>query len=385
MTFEYDKSKFSIEQQSYIDKTIEICDDERVLRAMTNCDVGGNPIFSYSHMSKIFKAVKDDLTGDQILLCTGTRASLDGCKPIFTPILTAEQMGIIYNKMKRGLKNEDVHLVMTLNTLLKPVFDSSQMNLIADEILERKIGSDKIKILAATKNEIPVFDISQMISVRYFLRDAKDEQVKEFEKSIKEKVPSVVLTDIARANLSHDTIRVYRALHKLEINESNMKKMLAAKLTYEDLKEVKYLTNCAKAVCLPMNPVLRMTPKDDFTVSKIRENLLSHIYNARLYEMECTFIVDKCLKLGLPPEQINYLTNPEFMLDYHDMKDIAIGLLNGLTPEEIENVTGSNQGYRTLAQAIDDAVRDKYFDLDNLEEKIEIKTDWFEEVAKDEI
>ena len=82
------------------------------------------------------------------------------------------------------------------------------------------------------------------------------------------------------------------------------------------------------------------------------------------------------------PEHIDFLTNKDDMFDYCDLKYIAIGLLNGLTPEEIKE-TVDNGGALEISEIIDNAIRWKFGNIPNIDEDVKIKTDWFEEINID--
>ena len=253
------------------------------------------------------------------------------------------------------------------------------------------LDEELIDIYSQLENGKPKFDHVEMGNLRFFFERANKAQIKLIKECIDEKIDYENFSPFLLDTIPIEKMRIYKSIYLEDINKEYINETINVnELSYEELKDVKYLINCAKELFpkenfpnMKLDYIIKQREDQEVNPSNITINLLNYTYNLRLYEKKCIDIVERCLSYKMPPEQLAYLTNPEFSLTYEEMKDVAIGLLNGLTPNEIEAVSGSELKGRALAEAIDNATRDKFFNLDDIEREIEVKTDWFDEIEKE--
>ena len=98
---------------------------------------------------------------------------------------------------------------------------------------------------------------------------------------------------------------------------------------------------------------------------------------------EKKFIVKEKEKLDLIVKinQDAIIANIGDNFNLEEMKSVAITILNWLNIEEIREIVNCNKldPIKTLLEALDDAVRMKFNGIFNMEEEIDIKSDWFKE------
>ena len=93
-------------------------------------------------------------------------------------------------------------------------------------------------------------------------------------------------------------------------------------------------------------------------------------------------LIDKCLTYKIPVEQIDFLTNKHNEFNYSEMKTAAIGFLNGLTIEDIEEVIKNNLSNDCIMSEVNEAIKNKLSNFSEIEEETNIKTNWFDELEK---
>jgi hypothetical protein len=84
----------------------------------------------------------------------------------------------------------------------------------------------------------------------------------------------------------------------------------------------------------------------------------------------------------MPVEQIDFLTSKHNKFNYNEMKTAAIGFLNGLTIEDIEEVIRNNLSNDCVMSEVNEVIKNKLSNLSELEEETDIKTNWFDELEK---
>jgi hypothetical protein len=354
---------------------------EEEINAYSKLDENGKPIYDNHVMCHIRIAYRDGLSQEMINEFLKTHNG--------EFIYNIPQMSAIRNAFRDGLTFEDVKTFTILDKNMKPVYESSHMYAIINGYTHG-LSKEKIEIFSQLKNDKPKFNAFQVTPLEHFIEKADEQQVALIKECIDDNIKYEKFSMFMRHDIPVKNMRIYKSFCLEDIKKEYVDEIISAnKCRYHELKEIKYLLQCTKELFpkknypnMSLNYILKDDEEQEINSLNATQNLLKYTYEFRLYDKKCIDIVDKCLSYKLPPEQIVYLTNPEFAFTYKEMKDVAIGLLNGLTPDEIEAVSGSELKGRTLAEAIDDAVKDKFFDLNNIEKEISIKTDWFEGVER---
>ena len=95
----------------------------------------------------------------------------------------------------------------------------------------------------------------------------------------------------------------------------------------------------------------------------------------------------------MPPEQIEYIAESHESFAENGMENIAIGFLNGLTIEEMNNILRKyytkfstseelHKSINSIIEDINDAIRVRIYSMFGVGSDVKFKTDWFEEKEK---
>ena len=292
------------------------------------------------------------------------------------PIFTANHLWQVVLGKAACHNTEQIKMYIKLNKKGFPIFDPEQMAAIRCGI-NAGLTNEEINIYARIKNDYPRFGPSRMHELKNLICKMSKEYVKQLKECIDEDISLNALYIFLSTDRPVEEIRVYRSLCVLGLGNDELEQMVKDNPTYEELKNVKYITQCAKELNCFDNVVKNIYGIDDF-----KNNLIEEIAVSRtLMDPEAKAVIEKCLLYKMPPEHIDFLTNKDDMFDYGDLEYVAIGLLNGLTPEEIKEAV-DNGGTLEISEIIDNAIRWKFGNVSNIDEDVKIKTDWFDELER---
>ena len=177
-------------------------------------------------------------------------------------------------------------------------------------------------------------------------------------------------------------MRIIKSFYELDCNVEEVKNLANNIRSYEEFKDLKYLLQCAKQLSIAPEMVFRDFPGVTKNINDIRKNLIEAICCYRNKDMHTFNALDKILHYKMDPVQIDYITDTLNDFSDSDIKHVAIGILNGLTLEEITaaNNQFNNGVYKTLQDAISSVTAVKFYDISNIDKEMEIKSDWFDEI-----
>ena len=346
MNYEYNKKLFNTLQQHCIDRIMSKNVDEELLNTITTLDENGEPVFHHLEMKIVCKAVYENLS---------------------------------WNEIKYFCK---------INDNMISLYDDEQMNQICMMFI-KKYNKNAIDAVAKLNdNNKPIFSGPEMERICIFIKYANKKQIEQLIESINDDLNFNQLVLDTRIPSEH--MRIYRSFCRLGCSEDIIRKMISQDLnhdlSYEELKNIKYLLSCAKELDIDFEHLFN---DSEIEYSSIKYNLATQIYpNNNAIHIKKKNLIFRCLNFELDKAQIAYLVNKEDNFNVKEIKTIAVGFLNGLTVEEIKSAVSNivdTYGFRdfdSLKNKITDVTTDKFtINLDS-DEKIELKTDWLDEVER---
>ena len=385
--YEYDDKKYIAEesifdylQMSTIQYTLiqiknnEI--DKKNIELLIKLNANNEPVFNAPRMKAVADGIVYGLDIESIQLYT----KLNNEKPIFDSM----QMSEIYKGLiDSSLQREDVEFYARLNENDEPIFDSEQMLEIRWAFIH-KFSKDKMDILTKMKDDKPLFHANAMEIISEHLTNADAKHIKLFkefvEEHVNEKISLDALTSLMNNNIPVDCLRIYRDLHKLGYsNQQVFKIKCTGSINYKKLKEIKYLATCAEKLGYK-EQFANVIYQCENNIKSFRDEFTYMVLKDKDYtSMDEANVLQKCLSYKLEPEVIKYMLDAGNSLNAKGMKVVAIGSLNGLNVKEIDKVRNSvSRSYDDFKEAVEEAIKIKYNDISDIDDRIDIKTDWFE-------
>ena len=335
--YEYNKSAFNQSDINKINEMITFKPSEKVFNLITALNDDKKPVFSDPHLLYILNAFENGLSSDQIEPYLMLNAEN---KPFFS----SNAMSCIFFGMAKGFSREDIDIYIN--------FESGT----------------------------PKFSFLESHDIVHFIGEANDKQKQQIKECISNNLPFEYFTEFMDAAIPAENMRIYRSLYSLDCRPSDISHLVYLETKYEDLKEIKYLMQCAHDLNYENHMTYGLK-----SVKELRELLSNEIYLNRSFDRDAQkiSIIDKCLSYNMASECIDFLTDSIRNFSANDMKTVAIGFINGLTVEEMKTVVDPIVNFDSnttpLSNAIEEAVRRKFFDISDVEKEIEIRTNWLDE------
>ena len=293
-------------------------------------------------------------------------------------VFDEEQRDLINQAMLFGASKEILSVMTSLNNNGDPIFSKDQTATIVIMLSNGNTPSKIINMIIKVENNVPIFSTSEMGYISGFLNYADDKQLQQFKECLEEGMRFDDFAPFLNHYIPSECMRIYKSLHFLGCNKDNIQHIINSKTSYEDLKTIKYLLTCGKVFDIKINALFN---KDSIDTESLIDNLIYKICtkcsNMGNYSQSRN-IVSKCLSVKMDPEQIQFTMDPFNEFSIEDKKNVAIGFLNGATIEEIEKCM-SEPGI-SLKSAINNLINQKISNIYNLDEEVEIKTDYFDEI-----
>ena len=406
--YKYDKDLFSSDYVKTIDKLIEKKIDKEIFDAITKLDTDNTPVFNSNMLLEILIAIKNKLSTDQIKFFLKTK---DG-RPIYNqgqmetiragfregfpigdiniyaqlnedgyPIYDFRQMQEIFYALSDDMCLEHIEFFTKLNENEEPIYDCEQMKEIRRGFMAN-IPIEYVSIYAQLKDEEPLFNDEQMCCIRAYIRDNYEDsdkmsQIKEcIDKGLSYKQLKSLLE-----SASTEQMRILSSFFQFGCSPNIIEHIINEKISYEELKEIKYLIRCAEQIETDVNSILAI-PK--ISIDKARDNAASAICTSRgILDMNSFNIINRCLKYKMPPEQIDFIANKEFSFSADEMKTVAAGFLNGLNLKEMKHsaqvLFANGREIRLLNKEIESIIMSK-FNIDTyLNENVKLPSEYFNE------
>jgi hypothetical protein len=165
---------------------------------------------------------------------------------------------------------------------------------------------------------------------------------------------------------------------------NDIKRLIEENVSYSDLKEIKYLLQCACALGAPETCVL----DEKLTSMEAKRNALSEyitIFNRTTLKgnEDFTELINKCMVYKMQPEQLACIEESEYFLTDDILKEIAIRFFNGLTLQEYKKTlsecrSGFGCDIETLLKNTDKIIHDKISDKFNNDERINFDSEFID-------
>ena len=345
MKYEYDKRPFNSAQQHFIDVAIFHGDKQHkeILDIMTTLNKEGKPVFDN------------------------------------------EQLRIISASILNNVDVTQIKLYAKLNSNVEPIYNSEQMKVVYKYITDEVFPKDAIDICLKTVSEVPVFEDYQMDDINsYIENEAGPKEIRQLRECVNDGLEYEQIEFFLNNIVDADGMRICKSLYSLGCSVDNLEELNNCIDNSNDLKNVKYFLQCAKHLDLDISNLLKVSP---FTPENIENALCKSLMLDRGMHGE-TFmpLISVLFSSKLPPEQIDYITRKENAFHMHGMKQVAIGFLNGLTLKDVENAFSDYKIHtlttKEITRIIDEATREKFSNLDDIEKDVEIKTDWFDNIYR---
>ena len=301
------------------------------------------------------------------------------------PVYNNELMFEIFNSYySHETSFEDIQKYSVLNSEGDPIYNSGQMTQIRAAI-KQNFPEESLNVLMALRDEKPVFDFVQMEYIRKYDKITKPEIAKQINECIKDGLGFEEISPLMHSHISPKEIRILNSFYKSGCSINDVDNLVKKHVKYDDLKEIKYLLQCAKNLNIDFDQCFEWNKHHDIDVEKIKENISeSTLIQRNIYHINSQEILIKCLSCKMPPEQIVYIADEANSWSPDKMKAVAIALLNGLTMEEVDIVKKENKkDYNPLYNILVDATKEKFNDISNINENISLNTEIFDSIENE--
>ena len=418
MTYKYDSKKFNANQDWVIRKACMDKVNMGWLDFITRTNPDGTPIYDHDQMEKILDGFKDGLSKNDINIYAAT-TNFNG---IEKAIFDSNQMIVICKALKEKVDKSKIDVLTKLNSNNQPIFSYNQMKEISfafklteDQInfiaklnnneeaiynyhqmcririgMEMGLSQNEIDIFAKIIDDKPVFTLIEMEIIENFIKKVRDddyEKVQQIKECVDEGLKYEQIEPFINPDIPAENIRILKSFYSLECEADEILEILKNKPNYKELKEIKYLLQCAEQLDIWPNEI--MCDKI-VSLNSIKENLTQEILNNYFIEgSKGKQIIEKCLSYKMPPEQIEYIAESYESFAENGMENIAIGFLNGLTTEEMKNIVKRHdiddeldKLIDSITEDIEDAIRVRIYSIFGVGSDVKFKTDWFDEMER---
>jgi hypothetical protein len=275
MEFEYDKSKFNPREHEMINEAIKLDKSGQLFSIITKLRDDEEPTYSSGRICSLIEIYKDTKSIERVekaaklkddktpvyntiqMLCI-----FQGYKYHFSydyidfyaklnennePIFDHHKMESIFEGFKLGLSKEEVMLYTKLNENNIPVYDHFQMNIIRRGLIHG-LSLENINLYAQLdENMVPIYDSGEMNYMEYFIHSADNKQIQQLKDAIKDGLSYKQFKAFIKIDIPAEKMRIYRSLYQLDCGIATVEYIAEKdKITYDKLKQVKYILSCAK-------------------------------------------------------------------------------------------------------------------------------------------
>ena len=366
MSFKYDENKYIKAENELIKESIEIDKSGKLFEILTRLKHNGAPSYTYSDMVYLVEIYKetnsierveraaqlnsDDTpvydTAQMFHIVLGYKHHLSyDCIDLYVklnknnkPVFNHKRMDSILQGFTSGLSKEDVGLYTKLNKNGAPVYDEDEMDIIRNGLI-CKLSVENIELYAQLdENMVPVYDSDRMYYIKRFICSANDKQIQQLKDAIADGLSFEQFRAFTKPDIPAEKMRIYRSLYQLDCSIPTVEHIiLHEKLTYDELKQVKYILSCAKK----FRELLNDEYSDTFTAHNVvydkfcKLDELYKDFTSRVCEAFASPIthdsiknvVMELLKKNMDPEQIHFLISSGY--SDKEIRIISESLMNG--------------------------------------------------------
>ena len=325
---------------------------------------------NYDYHKSLFNEGQRDQI-DSVILNNGSKEILDIMTSLNdegVPIFNADQLYEIKYGVIHGFPKELMKKYCKITNDKKAIYNEDQMAAIISIFNHDNISNEIVDTIIKTKNDIPIFDADEMSYIFSFVSYADDKQKQQFIECVESEMSFDDFSSFLHHSVPAECMRIYKSLHFLGCEKDIIWKLSNDDTDYKNLKEIKYLFQS-------------IFNKESVDIEEWRQNLTTRIcarFSPIREHSESYDIIFKCLDLEMDPMQIYFIMDPLNEFSVEDKKTVAIGFLNSATIEDIEKCMSDTNF--SLKDSIDNLIKEKFFSIHNLDEEIEIKTDYFGEI-----
>ena len=229
------------------------------------------------------------------------------------PVYDLSYLYAIKDGVEAKLDEEKMEFSMALNKANKPIYHPFQ----AEEIINgfiNGLSKDQIEIFSQLdNNNVPLFDSIEMGRLSCFIEYANDKQIKQLKECISEGIGYYQFETFMFTDVSAENMRIYKTLYLLDCGRNFIQNLVKNELNYSELKEVKYLVQCADELLDENSKYkdMNIVTGPDSIVDILREALTREVGEKYNLKFEIRDIIEKCLINKISSVEIESVINAE--------------------------------------------------------------------------
>ena len=369
-----DRPVYDALQMDCIIEGIDKCLSPEELAIITRLDENMKPVYSAEYMDVIFVAFMNAFPIKEV-------ENIVKLNKENIPIYDCVQAEQIFHGELDNVNKNVIDFYSALNSSGKPIYSGSRMRIIK-LASKQKMPLDHIKIFAKCKDEKPLYLSSQMDVIRMAIVKASKaneiDRINQIKDCVNDCLSFNQLSPLLSDKLPIENMRVYRSLYRFGVSINDVNEMIKKNETYENLKEIKYLLTCNEKLGTKAKNIISSHSLD----LEYKRNFLAKSLSVKfnVIDMESIELIDKLLSFKMPPEQIAFIIDQEYSFSSEEREKIAIGLLSGLTVQDIEDIVSYiNDNYMgntvdLLDEIIKETIKSQINESFNLDEDINLET-----------
>ena len=219
-------------------------------------------------------------------------------------------MFVILNAFDWDIPLEIIETISKLNSQSKPIFTNEEMYLMFHSVVFTG-ARENVDIFTKVENDKAVYSTKEIQYLTSFFIHADVNSARQIREYIDEGMTFDQIKPLIKHIPDSKMIRICRSLYDLEFS-TNSVDFIISHCNYEEIKEIKYITNCMNEF---LSDVELNLSQDNFNVDYFREIAAAEISKTYDSDIKVCELLEECLSERISPEEIKEKINETFSLE----------------------------------------------------------------------